>query len=552
MTNAAHWIVLASSAFVMGACSGPTDEPTPAERTSFLHAATFDEAVQFLNALAARHARMELFASESTAAGRRIPVVILASPMVRSGAEAHASGRSVVYVEASMAGGEVDGTDGMLALIRDLVTSDPHGPPTVLDSVVVVVVPVANPDGNEARGPVAQNRPDQRGPDTVGTDPNAQGLTLNRDFVKTEAPETRNTLGLFRTWDPDVYVELHTNDGSLTGFAYTYAPTLHPASLFAGPYTRDSILPELQRRLRDRHALESFDYGTFVPPRGPAPDTAGSRRWETFDYRARYGTNYAGLRNRIAILGVSYAHDTFERRILEQEALVREILSIVAERGAQIRALTITADSSVKHWSHHRDGAPALALAATVAEGIPRHTILAEDLVLTGDSARTQSGVPPGVRRTGHYTPLELPVWNRFEATRTGRLPLAWLLPPGDTALVSRLALHGIRSVRLDSACSGVMVQYFVPDSIVREKTVFQGHYLEQVFGRWRRASKETTLVPGAYVVSASQPLGVLALQLLDPESADGFATWNVFDGDPHFRPGGRFPIARISEVAIR
>ncbi len=495
---------------------------------------------------------MELFATDTTTQGRGIPVVVLAHPMVGTGSEAHASGRPVVYVEASMAAGEVDGTDGMLALIRDLIA--PNAPASILDSVVVVIVPVANPDGNEARGPVAQNRPDQRGPDTVGTDANAQGLTLNRDFVKTEAPETRSTLGLLRIWHPDVYIELHTNDGSFTGFAYTYAPTLHPASRFAGPYTRDSILPELQRRMRERHALESFDYGTLVPPRGPTPppDTATSRRWETFDYRARYGTNYVGLRNRIAILGVSYAHDTFERRVLEQEAFVRELLSIVAERGPQIRSLSAAADSSVKDWSLHPDGAPTLALAASVAQGIARHTILAEDLVRTGDSTRTQSGVPRGVRRTGHFTPLELPVWNRFEATRTERLPTGWLIPRGDSALINRLALHGIGSTRLDSARHAVGVAYFVPDSIVRETTAFQGHHLERVFGRWRRTAKDTTLTAGTYIVSASQPLGLLAFQLLDPESADGFVTWNLFDGDPRFRPGGRFPIGRIDATTSR
>jgi hypothetical protein len=153
------------------------------------------------------------------------------------------------------------------------------------------------------------------------------------------------------------------------------------------------------------------------------------------------------------------------------------------------------------------------------------------------------------VQRTGRLTPLELPVWNRFEPTRGGQLPLAWLLPSGDSALAGRLALHGIETTRLDGTRRHASVEYFMPDSIGRDTALFQGHHLVDVHGHWR-AVRDTTLMPGSYVVPAGQPLGVLAFELLDPESADGFVTWNVFDSDPHFRPGGRFPVLRIRALA--
>jgi hypothetical protein len=560
----ARWLQLTACLIVAGACARTRtpDDATPAERTHFLHTATYDEAVDLLNLVGHRVHRLDslgrgdtlrrpddpidLIPGDTTTQGRVMPVVVLARPMVRNGAEAHAAGRPVIYVEASMAGGEVDGKDAMLALVRDLVRDSRGARASILDSAVIVIVPMANPDGDGARAPVVSNRPNQRGPDTVGTDRNAQGLTLNRDFVKTEAPETRNTLHLFRTWDPDIYVELHTADGSYTNLAYTFAPPLHPGSVIAATYARDSILPELERRMRDRHALESFDYGTFAPPRGPGVDTVSSRRWETFDYRARDGTNYVGLRNRIAILGVSYAHDTFERRISEQKSFVREILSIVAERGSEVRRIITTADSVVTAWGQHPDRAPPVPLAAQVARGSAQHTILAEDLALTGDSSVTEAGVAKGIRRTGHFTQLDIPVWNRFDATRTGHLPAGWLLGPSDSALVKRLAVHGIRSSPVEGTRSAGTVEYFAVDSIVRDSVAFEGHRLEHVVGRWRRVTRDTSLARGSYVVSAAQPLSILTLELLDPESADGFVTWNIFDGDARFRPGGRFPIARM------
>ncbi|MBK8099367.1 MAG: hypothetical protein IPK26_19835 [Planctomycetes bacterium] len=85
-------------------------------------------------------------------------------------------------------------------------------------------LPIYNPDGNEAVD--RKNRPEQNGPDTVGKRPNGQGLDLNRDFVKADAPETRALLRLIDTVDPHVFMDLHTTDGSTHGYHLTFAPSL--------------------------------------------------------------------------------------------------------------------------------------------------------------------------------------------------------------------------------------------------------------------------------------------------------------------------------------
>ena len=72
------------------------------------------------------------------------------------------------------------------------------------------------------------NRPEQNGPEIIGEGTNGQGLNLNRDFVKAEAPETRAALAAIAAWDPDVFMDLHTTDGSFHGYALTYAPSLNP------------------------------------------------------------------------------------------------------------------------------------------------------------------------------------------------------------------------------------------------------------------------------------------------------------------------------------
>jgi hypothetical protein len=48
----------------------------------------------------------------------------------------------------------------------------------------------------------------------------------------------------------------------------------------------------------------------------------------------------------------------------------------------------------------------------------------------------------------------------------------------------------------------------------------------------------------GSFLVSTAQPLGRLAVYLLDPESDDGLTTWNFFD--PSLRPGAEHPAVAV------
>ena len=271
-----------------------------------------------------------------------LPLLILSRPNVATPEEARTLRRPIVYVQGNIHAGEVEGKEALLALVRDLANSSDN----VLDSIVLIVVPIYNADGNERWAPQAVNRTEQNGPESVGQRPNAKMLDLNRDYVKAEAPETRASLAAFEKWNPDVFVDLHTTDGSFHGYALTYAPSLNPAAFDAGSYTMDSLLPELRRRMQARDGFAVFDYGNFDTQyeERDISDTVKSG-WYSYDHRPRFGTNYFGLRQRVSILSEAYSHDPFERRVKSTYAFVHEILSLVAERGARIRAIEAAADS---------------------------------------------------------------------------------------------------------------------------------------------------------------------------------------------------------------
>src|SRR5207245_4999970 len=119
--------------------------------------------------------------------GRKLPLLILADPPVATAEEAARSNKLVVYAQGNIHAGEVDGKEALLMLVRDLATAKER---PLLKDLVLVFAPIFNADGNERIS--KENRRAQVGPaEGVGVRANAQGLDLNRDFVKLESPEVQ-------------------------------------------------------------------------------------------------------------------------------------------------------------------------------------------------------------------------------------------------------------------------------------------------------------------------------------------------------------------------
>ncbi|MEO5590013.1 MAG: M14 family metallopeptidase, partial [Gemmatimonadaceae bacterium] len=351
----------------MQTASSPAAGPhTRAERTSYQQTSTYADVIAFLDSLKGRP-ELTFGSIGKTNEGRDIPYVIASRPRVGTPAEARSLNRPIVYVQGNIHAGEVEGKEALQALLRDLTNSTK---PNVLDSIVLIAVPIYNADGNEKFASQEVNRGSQNGPAMVGVRPNAQDLDLNRDYMKVEAPETRASLAMFTRWNPDLFVDLHTTDGSYHGYALTYAPSLNPAAPL-NVFTRDSIMPVIRQRMQSRHGFPTFDYGDFI-----SNDTL-SKGWVTFDSRPRFGTNYYGLRGRISILSEAFSHDPFERRVKSTQAFVQEILSLAAERRLRTPALATPASIPVRFEL----------VAAPDSQGV-----VAETLERTGDSTRTQAG----------------------------------------------------------------------------------------------------------------------------------------------------------------
>jgi len=506
---------------------------TRAERTHYLETSPLSDVYMFIDSLARVGGPILETSMGKSAQGADLPFIIVSRPTVHTPAEARATGKPIVYVQANIHAGEVEGKEALQMVLRDLAL-DPR--PNVLDSIVLLAVPIYNADGNERIAPQSINRTEQNGPVLVGTRANALNLDLNRDYIKAEAPETRASLAEFTSWDPDVFVDLHTTDGSYHGYALTYSPSLHPGAPLAA-FNQDTLLPELERRVRTRRHVETFPYGNFTREFNERSLTDSVKRgWETYDHHPRFGTNYYGLRGKLSVLSEAFSHDPFETRVASTYAFVRELLSLVGEQGPQIVARTRRALPP---------NAPAV-LRARLTTSPVTGPVRVEVLERAADStAQTQPGVPRGIRRTGRYLTESMPIYDRFEPTLRTTVPAGgWALLPGQGGAVSVLRAHGVRVERFDSVAI-VQGQAFRVDSVIRATRPFQGHNEVRLEGVWREQVRNVDA--GGWFIPAGQPLALVALELLEPQSDDGLATWNVLDAA--LKPGGDFPVLRLTAV---
>ena len=489
------------------------------ERTDWMETTRYAEAVAFLEAVAEASPLAHLTRMGYSSEGRAIPLLVVGRVSDASPEAVRASGRLRVYLQGDIHGGEVPGKEALLMLARDLLSQDD---PRWLDELVLLVTPIYNVDGNERVA--LTNRPRQNGPlGGMGQRPNAQGLDLNRDHMKLDAPEARSFAAMLTAYDPQVGVDLHTTNGTRHAYHLTYSPPLHPGTPgVIDRLLRNEALPRITERIRERDGWHFYYYGNARR----TPD--GEMGWYTFDHRPRFNNNYVGLRNRIAILSEAYAYATFEDRVRATRRFVEEILDWAAESADRIRTVVAEADR------------PATGETLPVRATFERSPELVEILMGEVETIPHPFTGAPVLNRLDVVDPVQMREFGTFQATDTEVVPARYIVPPEIEVALDRLRAHG---VRVDSAEAPLelRVEAFRIDSTAAAPREFQGHTERTLFGAWE--ARDVTLPPGSRVVETTQPLGRLAFYLLEPRSDDGLANWGLLD--EHLEDG-TYPIFRV------
>src|SRR5437667_93659 len=240
------------------------------------------------------------------------------------------------------------------------------------------------------------------------------------------------------------------------------------------------MLPALRQTLAHKYHEPIFDYGNV--------DTSQAQRsWDSYAPYGWYGTNYVGLRGRMAILSEAYSHADFKTRVRVTHDFLVEILNYVARHGDEIRRLERAADRQTALEGAGSALRPSLAVAYQLA---------------------TRGIEPVRLELRQQVGTYRLPVRDRFVDSLTRPLPAGYFLPAADRGVAALLRLHGIQVQRLTAEWTDT-VEVLTGTELKWATREFQGHQLLEVTGTWARASRRVPA--GGYFVSTAQPLGRLS-----------------------------------------
>ncbi len=498
---------------------------TRAEATSYAETSLHADVMAFLAALEARaDPRFHVGSFGASPGGRALPLVVVSATGVRTPEESRRRGLPVVLVINGIHAGEVEGKEASLMLVRDLLDGA-HA--FLLAHLTLVVVPLFNPDGNDAIDPAnrALHLPrleGQIGPARVGTRVNASGINLNRDYMRQAAAEMRALQArVVQVWEPDLTIDCHATNGSVHRFAMTYDVPHTVASGRAEPiaYMRDTMMPAVTAALAANHGLLAGWYGNFVEDeraldagRDASPTAAVAEGWMTYPHHPRFGSNYRGLAGRLDLLLECYSYLPFPERVRTTYATILEALLHIAAHAADVVSL----------------------VAACRA---PRDRVAVRSRL---DAFDRTIEIPTRTPRTpgGAPSTVAIPYFGNFVGTAIIDRPAAYVVP---AEVAAHLARHGLATTPVTGSRE-VEVATVTGFGRERGRKILEASDVGELEVEWRRVTREVPA--GAARVATDQPLGAVAVYLCEPESDDG-AIENGLVPAPAI--GDEFPIWRTA-----
>lgn len=487
---------------------------TVAERSDFTATSTCKDVISFIDQLkkSSPYIRVENIAISTE--GREIPLLIIGKPLPASPEDLKNDSRVVIYIQGNIHAGEVEGKEASLMYARDLLKDKD---PAVLKNIVLLICPIINPDGNDKIS--VKNRTNQNGPvNGVGVRYNGQFLDLNRDAMKAESPEVKGVLeNIFNKWDPSVFMDCHTTNGSYHVEPVTFTWMVNPnGDRDLINYMRDKMMPDVSATLSGKYKVENCFYGEFIDMLQP------DKGWILDASEPRYMSNYYGLRNRLGILNENYVYADYKSRVKGCYYLIRSLVDYASLHSSEIKKIVKDADAR----TIARGNKPGIADSFAIEYKVRPVPTKVKIRTYEAEYVSTENGWP-NYRKTDRQKDVIVPYFIDYYPVKSVVFPYAYVISLSDKVIVDILKKHGIIIEKL-TADAKLDAEIFEISELKGSERLNQGHYTNTVKGKY---SLRTMDFPaGTLIVRTSQPLANVASYLLEPESGDGFLFWNYFD----------------------
>jgi murein tripeptide amidase MpaA len=488
------------------------DDPwiTPSERTKLTDTPNYDETVAYLKKLCAASQLFSLQEFGRTAQGRALYVVIATKEKSHAPDALLAGGKPTLLAQSGIHSGEIDGKDAGLMLLRDIAFGAKSA---LLDSANFLFIPILNADGHERSS--EWTRPNQRGPVHMGWRTTAQNLNLNRDYVKADAPEMRALLTLINRWQPSLYFDLHVTDG--IDYQYDVAYIYHGAggafawSPRSGAWLDHVLDPALDHALKAQgHIPVNF----YIDSRNGRDLDDGLGEGHA---PARFSQGYGDLRHLPTVLVETHSLKSHRQRVLGTYVLLESTLAVLGRDGAALKS-AIAADCAARPVTVPSGWTPSNEKREVDFLGVAYEQYLSP---ASGTREVRWTGQPKLYPKLAVYG-------DRPGITFTR--PKAYWVPVTKPDVIDRLKLHGIAFETLTAAKTVTLEMYRLVNPLPRPGEGFHPFEGRHTIIAQTKVERRTETFPaGSARVSTDQPLGNLAILMLEPENEDSLLSWGFF-----------------------
>lgn len=416
--------------------------------------------------------------------------------------------KPVLLAQAGIHPGEIDGKDAGMMLLRDMAF---YGKDDLLDRANLILIPILSVDGHERTGPYS--RPNQRGPRNQGWRHTATNQNLNRDFMKLDQTEMQAVMGLIHKYKPDLYVDIHVTDGIDYQYDVTYGYNGEDGVWSRSPaiarWLDDAFKPDMNAALEAQGHIPGelvFAIDDRDPKKGMNDGGLGER----------YSNGWGSAAHVPTILIENHSLKPHEQRVLGTYVFLEEALKLLAGKSQTLRA-AIDADRALR---------PA-ELPANF-DGDDQPTRIRPFKGILYDTYQSAASGRPELRWLGQPDPelWQVPYFGSHP-TLTLKRPTAYWVPSYRADIIERLKIHGVQMETLDAPRTVAVDMLRLVDPKVSGRTN-EGHVPITV-GEVRPEAKDWTFPVGSVRVPTDQPMGDVAILLLEPQSSESFFAWGMF-----------------------
>lgn len=471
---------------------------------------TYHRLIEAYHQLDEAHTYAKLIDAGKSDNGKPIHLFVIDKDENFSPEKAHQSKKTIVLINNGIHAGEACGIDASVELAKNLLNKK-HSLHKSLDSVVVLIVPAYNIGGILNRGKFS--RANQNGPEEHGFRGNAKNLDLNRDFIKCDSRNARTFSALFNDWNPDIFIDTHTTNGSNHQYTLTLIATqkdkLNPV---LSDYMQKEMLPELYADMKSKKMeLTPYVYSLYKSPNKGIKD---------FLETPRYSSGYAALFDCFSFITEAHVYKSFKERVVHTQGFLESIISFSAINKTAIKecrekavAKTLQQETFPIQWE----------LDSSEYRTIPFKGFQTEKRVseVTGNEMMFYN--------TELKTNDSIQYFNTYKVSKSIKKPRAYIVPQAYSNVLDLLTLNGvtIKSLNTDTIME-VMVAYITDYKTPRKP--YEAHYLHSDI-RTTSQMEQIQLYAGDAIVSTNQEKVRYIVETLEAESVDGFFAWNFFDG---------------------